>query len=150
MSIPQAHQTASWVWPATSRDGAPASSYHGHIPMGQLVAIPASVGTDAAGNFSEAAFKQALGIQSQAGLEIALAARNYGVYLVDSSEGYNMAQTEPKAASLVAAVGQRGQAGVSDAQRIFGALQCVTNNSAANPGAGGTKLAPPAPPLRPR
>lgn len=149
MAIPQAHQSPDFIWPATSRDGAPASNYHGHLRMGQLVAIPASVGTDAAGHWSLVGFKRALGIQTQAGLEIALAARNYGVYLVDSSDGYNIAQTEPGGASLVAPVTQQGADGLSDSQRIFRGLQCVTNNGPGNVGGGGTPLAPPAPPLRP-
>jgi hypothetical protein len=149
MAIPQAHQSPDFVWPASARDGAPASNYHGHIGMGQLVAIPASVGTDAAGHWSVDGFKRALGIQTQAGLEIALAARNYGVYLVDSSDGYNIAQTEPKGASLVAPASQQGPDGASDSRRIFHSLQCVTNNGAGNVGGGGARLAPAAPPLRP-
>jgi hypothetical protein len=148
MAIPQAHQSPNFIWPATSRDGAPAGNYHGHVSMGQLVAIPASVGADAAGHWSVEGFRQALGIQTQAGLEVALAARSYGVYLVDSSDGYNLAQSEPRAAALAAPVVDQGAGGRSDAQRIFGTLQCVTNNSPSNVGGGGTPLAPTAPPLR--
>jgi hypothetical protein len=150
MAIPQSHQTASFVWPATARDGAPAGNYHGHVPMGQLVAIPPTVGEDAGGHWSVDGFKRALGIQSQAGLEIALAARNYGVYLVDSSDGYNLAQTEPKGASLVAPAGQPGPDGSSDSQHIFRSLQCVTDNGPNSMGGAGSRLAPAAPPLRPR
>jgi hypothetical protein len=117
--------------------------------MGQPVAIPASVGTDAAGHWSVDSFKRALGIQTQAGLEIALAARNYGVYLVDSSDGYNIAQTEPKGASLVAPASQQGSDGTSDSQRVFRSLQCVTNNGPGSVGGDGARLAPFAPPLRP-
>jgi hypothetical protein len=149
IQVPQARQRPDWVWPASSRDGAPASRYHGHLPMGQLVAVPSSVGTDAAGHWSVDGFRRALGLRTAAGLAIALAARDYGAYLDDSSDGYNLAQAEPSAAPLVAPVSQDQTGGRSDAQRIFAALSCVANNGPGSVGGGGARLAAPAPPLRP-
>jgi len=141
------HQTDSWVWPATANDGWSPSQYTGHIPMGQLFAIPKSYGLLPDGSFSLALFKQQLGLQTQVGTAIALAARDYGAYLVDSGGAFSF-YAEPWAASLVApAVNVTDSSGHTDAAKIRYAMQCVTNNSANAPAGGGTPLAPPAPPL---
>jgi hypothetical protein len=71
------HQTDSWVWPATANDGWPRSQYTGHIPMGQLFSIPKSYGLQQNGSFSLSLFKRQLGLQTQVGTVIALAARDY-------------------------------------------------------------------------
>jgi hypothetical protein len=142
------HQTDSWVWPASANDGWSRSQYTGHIPMGQLFAIPKSYGLLADGSFSLALFKQQLGLQTQVGTVIALAARDYGAYLVDSGGGFSF-YAEPWAASLVApALNVTDSSGQTDAAKIRYAMQCVTNNSASVTGGGGTPLAPLAPPLQ--
>ncbi|HEY6397808.1 MAG TPA: hypothetical protein VIX82_10175 [Solirubrobacteraceae bacterium] len=141
------HQTDSWVWPATANDGWSRSQYTGHIPMGQLFAIPRSYGLTANGTFSLALFKQQLGLQTQVGTTIALAARNYGAYLVDSGGAFSF-YAEPWGTSLVApALNVYDPNGHTDADKIRSAMQCVTSNSPATPGGGGAPLAPPAPPL---
>jgi hypothetical protein len=141
------HQTDSWVWPATANDGWPSNQYTGHIPMGQLFAIPKSYGLQSNGSFSLSLFKRQLGLQTQVGTAIALAARDFGAYLVDSGGDFSF-YAEPWATSLVApALNVYDSSGHTDADKIRYAMQCVTNNSPSTPGGGGTALAPPAPPL---
>ena len=50
----------------------------------------------------------------------------------------------------MAPVSQTGANLASDAQRIFRSLQCVSNSGPSSVGGGGARLAPAAPPLRPR
>jgi hypothetical protein len=118
--------------PATSIDG-DHSAYAGPIRMGQLIALPQM-------NLS------GLGLTSAAGRAIATALQTYGAYVVDQG-GAVALLAEPAAASLVQPARQKDSAGVNDLMRIFGHLQCVTNNAPGAWGGGGTPLAPPAPPF---
>jgi hypothetical protein len=72
-AIEQSQQKDAWVWPATVNDQAPASNCTGHLPMGQLVAIPADVDLCQLG-------------LSPAGLVVARALQDYGAYPVASRE----------------------------------------------------------------
>jgi hypothetical protein len=141
------HQTDHWVWPATANDGWPANQYTGAIPMGQLFAIPKSYGLDQHGHFSLTLFTTQLQLRTPVGVVIALAARDYGAYLVDSGGDFSF-YTEPWAKDQVApALNVYDANGNTDAGKIRFAMRCVTNNTPATPGGGGAPLAPSAPPL---
>jgi hypothetical protein len=127
---PQSILTASSVWPAAAFDRS--NHYAGKLPMGSLLAIPPT--TDLS----------TLGLSTR-GLTIAKAAQDYGVYVVDSdNNGF----------TFLAELGDpeiRWNATATmppwwrDIQIILANLQLVTNNTAANPGGGGTPRAPLAP-----
>ena len=117
------------VWPATTVDGGARGSYRGHVPMGQLAAIPPNV--DIA----------ALGLSPQ-GLAIARALQNYGAYDVDSSSDFSI-YAEPAAAA------ELGRA-KEDLRKIRPLLRCVLDNLPGTPGGappGARRRAPAAPPL---
>jgi hypothetical protein len=72
---------SGWVYPiAVSEDADGATSYAGSIPMGTRLAIPRDVALDS------------LGITSDIGRKVALAAQTYGIYVVDR-HGANSALT---------------------------------------------------------
>jgi hypothetical protein len=116
-AIPRSKQKCcEAAWPATSVDGGARGSYRGHLPMGQLVAIPPDVDL------------RSLGLSPQ-GLAIAKALQDYGAYDVDSSQDFSI-YAEPAAAS------ELGKA-KEDLKRIRPLLRCVTNNGPDTPGGGG-------------
>ena len=120
----------SAVWPAAAFDRS--SHYGGTLPMGGLLAIPATIDLNT------------LGLSPQ-GLTMAHAAQDYGVYVVDSGgNGF----------TFLAELGDPeirwpGTATTPpwwrDIQIILANLQVVTNNTATSPGGGGTPRAPLAP-----
>jgi hypothetical protein len=123
----------SAVWPAAAFDRN--SGYTGTLPMGSLLAIPASIDLTT------------LGLSPQ-GLTVAHAAQDYGVYVVDrgGSGGF----------TFLAELGDPeirwdGTATTPpwwrDVQIIVNNLQCVTNNTVTTPGGGGKPRAPLAPPF---
>jgi hypothetical protein len=114
------------VWPAAAFDRH-ADAYAGTLPMGALLAIPADV--DLA----------KLGLSAE-GLVLARAAQDYGVYVVDSTNGAGV--------TLMAQLGDpeiRWPGWQSDVATVVHHLQQVTNNAAATPGGGGTPRKPLAP-----
>lgn len=97
------------------------------LPMGSLLAIPRDVNLDSLG-------------LSPAGLVVARAARDYGVYVVDTGgEGvtFQVEFRNPDARALQ----------LQDAKIVERNLRRVVNNSKASPGGGGDPIAPAAPPL---
>lgn len=114
-----------WVWPATQEDTGN-SDYGGNIPMGSLVAIPASVDLSTLG-------------LSPSGLVLARAFQDFGAYIVDTSDGFSV-YAEPSSAPLLAAMR-------ADLPKIRAQLRVVTNNGPASVGGGGTPRVPVAPPL---
>jgi hypothetical protein len=115
------------VWPAYAFDRN--AGYSGTLPMGSLLAIPASVNLDN------------LGLSAK-GKILARAAQGYGVYVVDRGGAGGM--------TFMAELGNpeiRWQGDTQDLTIIRNQLKRVTNNSAQTPGGGGTLLAPMAPPL---
>lgn len=118
--------TEQAVWPAYAFDTN--AGYEGaQMPMGSLLAIPASV------NISK------LGL-SACGAIVATAAQNYGVYVVDRG-GPGGVTIQVEAGNTDCAFSS------SDATTIVHALEIVTNNSQQNPGGGGTPRAPQPPPF---
>ena len=96
--------------------------------MGSLLAIPASIDLTK------------LGLSPQ-GLTIAHAAQDYGVYVVDTGGGgftFLAELGDPEIRWNATATAPPWWA---DVQIILNNLQQVTNNSASNPGGGGTRLA---------
>jgi hypothetical protein len=131
-AIQQAQQKDAWVWPATTNDQFAAAGYTGHLPMGQLVAIPP--GLDLC----------SLGL-TPAGLVMARALQDYGAYLVDSG-GALAFYAEPRVEDDPSV----GEASLldearGDIARIASQLRCVTDNAQATPGGGGAPRAPAAP-----
>jgi hypothetical protein len=116
------------VWPATREDGNAASSYTGNVPMGTLAAIPGSVDVTKLG-------------LSPAGLIVARAMQDYGVYVVDRSSAFVL-YAEPTLQGTPALTAMRADLGKIRAQ-----LRVVTDNTAATVGGGGVPRAPLAPPL---
>jgi hypothetical protein len=127
---PQSILYPSAVWPAAAFDRS--SHYGGILPMGSLLAIPATINLNT------------LGLSAQ-GLTMAHAAQDYGVYIVDSDgNGF----------TFLAELGNpdirwTGTATTPpwwrDIEIILANLQLVTNNTSAHPGGGGTPRAPLAP-----
>ena len=134
-AIDQSQQKNSWVWPATTNDNAAAGNYMGHLPMGQLIAIPSTVDLCS------------LSLTS-AGLVVARALQDYGAYLVDSSGGLAL-YAEPRVEDD-ATVGEATllNAARGDLMKIVAQLRCVTNSDAGHVGGGGSRRAPPAPMLQ--
>lgn len=97
------------------------------LPMGSLLAIPHDVKLESLG-------------LSPAGLILARAAQDYGVYVVDTGGGGVTFQVEFRNRDAKALQ-------PDDAQLIERQLQRVVNNSREAPGGGGTPLAPLAPPF---
>lgn len=133
-AVQQSQQKDSWVWPATINDQAPPSNYMGHIPMGQLAAIPPSVDL-------------CLLQLSPAGLVIARALQDYGMYLVDTAGGLAFyAETAVEQDASLGEVPLLNDAR-DDLAKIVPLLRCVTNNTMDTVGGGGARRAPPPPSL---
>lgn len=123
---PNHRQRHGFVWPATNEDVYGKKGYTGHVPMGQLVALPPTLDLNSLGLSAE-------------GLSIARALQDYGAYNVDSSADFSLF-AEP-------AVEPELEAAREDMKKIRANLVCVLNNRRDNVGGGGTRRAPPAPPL---
>lgn len=135
--------TPGYRWPADLADGYAAEEYRGRDPqlvMGSLLAIPVS------------ATATSLGLRTEAGRRLLAAFQSYGAYIADT--------TGDADASLGVDSGAlpdyRARTGhdldmdadlQSDLQRLFRALQVVTDDGPATVGGPGARLAPPAPPL---
>lgn len=128
MTLPRRLQRLGPVWPASAQDDNAARDYAGHVPIGQLVALPSSVDV------------HALGL-SKAGLAIAIALQDYGAYNVDSATDFSLS-AEP------AVEPELGNAR-EDLPKLRALLLCVTNNRKDNVGGGGPRRKPPALPLLP-
>ncbi|MCS6912555.1 MAG: hypothetical protein RMK29_04300 [Myxococcales bacterium] len=128
LAIPRHRQRRGFVWPASGEDDGAADSYRGHVPMGQLVAIPPEVNL------------AALPLSS-AGRRIGEALQRYGAYDVDSAASFTLF-AEPQLEGELADAR-------SDLLLLRPWMRCVSNNSENNPGGGGEPLAPRAPPLLP-
>jgi hypothetical protein len=141
-AVPRSQQRCcSPVWPATAVDSGSSGTYGGDIPMGQLIALP----TDPYPVDPNDATKRInrLGL-SPAGLAIAVAAYEYGLYDLDSSGGFAI-YAEPGSEAHFNAYTV-----ASDIDKIRAELRCVTNNRVDNVGggvAGATRRAPLAPPI---
>ena len=127
MTLPRRLQRLGPVWPASAQDDNAARDYAGHVPIGQLVALPSSVDV------------HALGL-SKAGLAIAIALQDYGAYNVDSATDFSLS-AEP---AVEPDLGAR-----EDLPKLRALLLCVTNNRKDNVGGGGPRRKPPALPLLP-
>lgn len=127
-SQPRARQRRGPVWPALHEDAFARGSYRGHVPLGQLVALPKDL--DLA----------RLGL-SPTGLSVARALQDYGAYNVDSSDDFSLTAEPALEEELTQAR--------DDLTRLRPHLTCVKNNRPETPGGGGTPRAPRAPALRP-
>jgi hypothetical protein len=149
-SVSNAH--AGCVWPAPTYDGGAyggwGQGYYGHykfLRMGSLLAIPPDVN---------------LTLTLAPSIKIYNALKNYGAYIVDTTGWTSVdlnattdAMTEFQAAyGYTIGAGQPGapwapknQVWYDELALIYGALQVVSNNTAATIGGGGTPLVPPAP-----
>jgi hypothetical protein len=128
--VPQNMLHASAVWPAAAFDRS--SNYTGTLPMGSLLAIPATV------DLSQ------LGLSPQ-GLAIAHAAQDYGVYIVDSDRDGFTLLAELNDPEIRWEATPTTPPWWRDVQIIVNHLQWVVNNSSFAPGGGGTPRAPLAP-----
>lgn len=115
------------VWPAWKDDG-PHANYSGHVPMGQLSAIPAHIDLEA--------LDPPLSPQA---LVLGKAMQDYGVYNVDSA-GRKVLYAEPAAAS------ELGEARY-ELPRLWAMLRCIKNNGPNSVGGGGVPRVPLAPGL---
>lgn len=142
-------------WPAKTADSAAIGLYGSENPhpnpalkMGSLLAIPASVDLTT------------LGLETEAGRQLAWTMQNFGIYIVDSTGGaaYAISVEDGPDGSF----GQQFEADWGfpmeqrvrnnspwsrDFQRLIVALQVVNNNGPTSVGGGGTPLQDPAPPL---
>jgi hypothetical protein len=97
------------VWPATGEDGNAASTYSGPVPMGALVAIPRGVDVNALG-------------LSPIGVVLARAMQDYGVFVVDRTDGAIALYAEP-------VVGGAQLTALRDAFKVLrGKLRIVSDN----------------------
>ncbi len=113
-AMPRRNLAHGPVWPATSEDER--ARYRGSLPMGSMVAIPASVDLDSMG-------------LSARGLAIARALQRHGAYLVDASENFTL-YAEPGAEGLLGGARR-------DLERIRAELRVVIER------APGPAMAPP-------
>ncbi len=118
--------TRQAVWPAYAFDRH-ADAYAGTLPMGALLAIPTDIDLGTLG-------------LSPTGFVLAKAAQDYGVYIVDSTNGAGM--------TIMAELNDpdiRWTGWQNDVAAVVHHLQWITNNGASTPGGGGVPRAPLAP-----
>jgi hypothetical protein len=114
------------TWPAFAFDRN-SHAYSGSLPMGSLLGIPPAVDIDTLG-------------LTDTGKVVARAAQNFGIYLVDSTNG--------DGATLLAELNDpelRWPGWHRDVTTVTQSLQLVTNTSQAQPGGPGKRRAPLAP-----
>ena len=114
------------TWPAFAFDRN-SHAYSGSLPMGSLLGIPPAVDIDTLG-------------LTDTGKVVARAAQNFGIYLVDSTNG--------DGATLLAELNDpelRWPGWHRDVATVIQSLQLVTNTSQAQPGGPGKRRAPLAP-----
>jgi hypothetical protein len=121
------------VWPSNRNDYWGYRDYHGHVPIGTLIAIPPWVDL------------KSLGL-NRYGLALAQCLQDYGAYCDDSKNSNGI--------SLSAEGAAEGHPGLQqmryDMGKIHPLLRAVLNNTRGTPGGGGTPRRPPAPPLMPK
>jgi hypothetical protein len=118
-------------WPGVREDYDGFQVYHGTMVMGTLIAIQPTVDITT------------LGLNANA-LRVAKALQNFGAYLSDQSEDFNITLYAEKSAEGSTALNQVR----ADIGKIIPYLRVVTNNTApSNPVGGGTPRAPTAPAL---
>ncbi|MCU1517295.1 MAG: hypothetical protein JWQ75_2016 [Pseudarthrobacter sp.] len=127
MAIPRSKLKLGQVWPANRQDDDASSSYKGTIPMGTMLAIPASVNVASLGLTPE-------------GLALARALQDYGAYVVDAAGG-NVLYAEP------AAAGPAFERLRNDFTKVRKQMRIVTNSTSSTVAGGGTRRRPPAAPL---
>lgn len=116
---------SGFVWPAKSQDWNGSTTYSGQVPMGSLFAIPPSVDLNT------------LGLNPD-GLALARALQLYGGYA--TARGANDSVSAEPGSDATRVTAMRNQVALIKSQ-----LRLVTNNSQANPGGPGNRLAPLAP-----
>lgn len=129
---PESLLTRAYAWPAYAFDRE--ANYTGSLPMGALLAIPASVNVDALG-------------LSWRGRVLARAAQDYGIYLVDRGGGGLTILAELGNPEIRWPRNGSEPADWQDLEIIGDHLQWVDNNSPSTIGGGGTPRQPLAPPL---
>jgi hypothetical protein len=130
-------------WPATRADAYADEVYGGEVPalrMGSLLAIPPSVGVTA------------LGLETEAGLKLFNALRDYGAYVVDDSywDAHGIAIEDEALEEFEDEVGAFATDGgrfYRDVQKLFEVLHVVDNNGPESVGGGGIPRQPLAPPI---
>jgi hypothetical protein len=132
MAVPSEVARQGYVWPATREDGY-ASQYGGNIPLGSLFAIPPGVDIGRLG-------------LSPAGLMLAKALQDYGVYVGDTTApgtARNVAlYAEPTADDLPQLEAMR-----NDLDTLHRQLRAVVNSGPQTIGGGGTPRQPLAGPV---
>jgi hypothetical protein len=129
---PQSLLKRAYAWPAYAFDRE--SNYTGTLPMGALLAIPASVDVDTLG-------------LSWRGRVLARAAQDYGIYLVDRGGSGLTILAELGNAEIRWSRSGSELADWQDLEIIGNHLQWVDNNSAGAIGGGGSPRQPLAPPV---
>jgi hypothetical protein len=114
------------VWPANTQDQDAEGLYKGNVPMGTLVAIPASVDLDALDLSDE-------------GMAVARALQDFGAYVVDRS-GCTCLYAEPRLEPTRSLARMRAAF-----RELRPLLRVVVNNDVRNPGGPGTRRAEEAP-----
>ncbi|HKY90911.1 MAG TPA: hypothetical protein VJM11_07715 [Nevskiaceae bacterium] len=121
------------TWPSNRNDYWGHRDYKGNVPIGTLIAIPASIDITR------------LGLNSH-GLALARCLQDYGAYCDDSKNSFGI--------SLSAEGASEGHPGLQkmrlDLGKLHPLLRPVLNNTERTPGGGGTPRRPPAPPLMPK
>lgn len=135
--------TPGYRWPADMADGYAAKEYTGRDPqlvMGSLLAIPVT------------ATATSLGLRTEAGRRLLAAFQSYGAYVADTTgdADASLCVDSGALADYRARTGRDLDADPAlqpDLQRLFRALQVVTDDGPAAVGGPGARLAPLAPPL---
>lgn len=128
VALPRTHLKLGPVWPAVQQDNGAETTYHGTVPMGQLVALSLHK-TDL----------DTMGL-SPAGKTLAQALIDYGAYVVDASSDLTL-YAEPSAEADI-------DPARADLIKLRPFLRCVKNASKTAVGGPGTRVAPLAAPLR--
>ena len=124
IALPNSALQSGFVWPAFNQDGDGASNYSGFVPMGGLLAIPASVPMPPG--------------MTAAGQMIWTALRNYGGYVVDRTGPSSVLFAEAAAEGAIGAARR-------DLPAIMSQVRLVTNSGPGSVGGPGNRLAPLAP-----
>ncbi|MGH3745036.1 MAG: hypothetical protein ACRDTP_09275, partial [Mycobacteriales bacterium] len=143
LSYEASSATPGFRWPADLADGYAAKEYRGHDPqlvMGSFLAIPVTVTA------------ASLGLRTEAGRRLLAAFQAYGAYVADTTgdEDASLCVDSGALADYRSRTGRDldgDRALQSDLQRLFRALEVVTDDGPSAVGGPGARLAPVAPPL---
>ena len=134
--LPFANLKHGPVWPSNREDFVGSVRYTGHVPIGQLAAIPPTVDVNSLG-------------LTPVGLAIAHALQDYGAYCGDS-DGDTLIHFSVEDAAAT----QVPTSTINEMQKAIKKLRPyllpVMNNTAATPAGGGVRRQPLAPPLAPQ